>query len=402
MTVSEKMKNVEILAPSGDFECLNAAIRYGADAIYIGGPFMQLRAKAASFPEENIEKAAKICHDAGKKLYVTTNSFAKNEEIDELGVYARTLKSLGVDAAIVSDLGAISAMREGCPELEIHVSTQANCQNYKAAEVYQKMGATRVVVAREMSLEAIGEMHSRLPSLEIEAFVHGAMCMSYSGRCMMSTFMTGRSGNRGECAQPCRWTYNLVEQRRPNEYYPVEQYEDGLAILSSGDLNCMSFVDEIVDAGVCSLKIEGRMKSPFYVASVANAYSMRKNGLASVEALEREVHSVSHRPYIDGFYYGQPAMRKPDKGDYVRECSFVGLALEDAKDGKLVIEQRNVFKIGDVMEVLRPNHVGEEFVVTSIVDSKGEVIERANKPKTVYTINCDFDLKKGDMLRVRV
>ncbi len=400
MDLTEMMRKAELLSPAGDMECLEAALRFGADSVYVGGPFMQLRAKTAGFNEERLALAAQRAHAVGSKLYVTVNSFAKNDEIDRLRDYAKLLHGLGVDAAIVSDLGAISAMRESCPELEVHVSTQANCQNYQTAKVYRDMGATRVVLAREMSIEQIGELHSRLPDVELEAFVHGAMCMSYSGRCMMSTFMTGRSGNRGECAQPCRWSYRLVEEKRPGEYYPVEQYDDFLAVLSSGDLNCMDFTDELVKAGVSCLKIEGRMKSAYYVATVTNAYKLRLMGKSDVETLQRELRSVSHRPYTDGFYYGAPPERRPDNGEYIRECKFIANVM--GRQGEsLVVKQRNVFSVGDTVEVLRAGHVGESFIIESIKDAKGEVTERANHPMQNYEINCPYDLEEGDMLRVR-
>ena len=236
------MHKPELLAPAGDMNCLKAAARFGADAVYIGGPLLQLRAEKSAFTEEEIDTAAKYLHSLNKKLYVTVNSFTKNSEIEPLKNYARTLYSLGVDAVIVADLGALRAIKQAEPRLEVHISTQANCCNYSSAMAYYEMGASRIVVAREMTIDEIAEMHSQIPDdLEIEAFVHGAMCMAYSGRCLISSYMNGRSGNRGECTQPCRWEYYLVERNRPNEYMKLEEYPDHSALLSSHDMKAIGF-----------------------------------------------------------------------------------------------------------------------------------------------------------------
>lgn len=396
------MKKAELLAPAGDFECLKSAVRFGADAVYIGGPFMQLRAAASAFSQENIVAAAQYCHGFNRKLYVTVNSFAKNAEIESLKEYAKKLYLFDVDAAIVSDIGAISAMKKAEPRLEIHVSTQANCQNYEAATVYYNMGASRVVLAREMTIDDIALLRERAPKkLELEAFVHGAMCMSYSGRCLLSAFLTNRSGNRGDCAQSCRWMYHLCEEKRPGEFFPIEEDENGTAILSSQDLNCMEFVNRLIDAGVCSLKIEGRMKSPYYVASVTNAYRKRLDGYEPIETLERELHSVSHRPYSNGFYFGKMSEFHPDNGVYIRDCTFVGSVIEEQKDGMVKIEQRNCFAVGETLEVIRPEGVGESFTAKDIRNENGESVDRANKAKEIYFVNCPLPLKVGDMIRTR-
>ncbi|MEG1984599.1 MAG: U32 family peptidase [Oscillospiraceae bacterium] len=395
------MNKPELLAPAGDMECLKTAVRFGADAVYVGGPFMQLRAQAAGFDNDTLAEASEYVHRFGKKLYVTANSFAKNDEINKIEKYAEFLYSIGANAAIVSDLGAIAAMRAAEPRLEIHVSTQANCQNYKCAEVYRSMGASRVVMARENSLREIAELHRLVPELEIEAFVHGAMCMSYSGRCMLSTFTTGRSANRGECAQPCRWQYHIVEQKRPNEFFPVEQSENGLAVLSSQDLNCMPFVDKLIEAGVSSLKIEGRMKSPYYVATVVNAYRMRIDGSAPIELLENEVCCVSHRPYCSGFYFGKIKPYLPDDGAYIRECTYAAIVFEKSENGRVKIEQRNLFCVGDELEVVRPGTVGLKFTVEEIENTDGESVSRANHAKELLFVNCPLELEPGDMLRIR-
>ncbi|NLC79488.1 MAG: U32 family peptidase [Ruminococcaceae bacterium] len=396
------MVKAELLAPAGDFECLKSAVRFGADAVYIGGPFMQLRAAASAFSEENIKAAADFCHRNGRKLYVTVNSFAKNSEIPLLRDYARRLNALGADAAIVSDIGAVSAMKEACPELPIHISTQANCMNYAAAMVYYNMGASRIVLAREMKLEDIALLRENTPKeLELEAFVHGAMCMSYSGRCLLSAYLTNRSGNRGDCDQSCRWMYHLCEEKRPGEFFPIEEDEHGTAILSSQDLNCMRFVEDLQKAGISSLKIEGRMKSPYYVATVVNAYRKRLDGGAPTEVLERELHSISHRPYSSGFYFGNMSEFRPDNGVYIRDCTFVAAVLADESGGRVKIEQRNLFKEGDTLEVLRPEAVGESFTASGITTEAGESTDRANRAKDIYVIDCPIHLHAGDMLRTR-
>lgn len=391
----------ELLAPAGSMQALRAAARFGADAVYIGGPSMQLRAASAGFSREEIEQAAALLHRQGKKLYVTVNCFARDEEIDALAEYGRFLEQAGVDAAIVSDLGAIAELRDKVPGLDVHVSTQANCLNARAAGVYTAMGARRLVAAREMSIAQIARMHESLPGLEIEAFVHGAMCMAYSGRCLLSSFLVNRSGNRGECAQPCRWVYHLTEQKRPGEFFPIEQDQSGFALLSSRDLCCISFLDKLVGAGVSSLKIEGRMKSSYYVATIVNAYRLALDGGVEPAALEREVCSVSHRPYCPGFYFGEMPAYPPDDGAYIRDCAFAAVALEDAAGGRVRVQQRNRFRLGDRLEVLRPGKVGESFEVCEIRTALGLPAQQANHAAEELIINCPYPLQAGDMLRIR-
>ncbi|MEG1181367.1 MAG: U32 family peptidase [Oscillospiraceae bacterium] len=395
------MTKPELLAPAGDLECLKSALRFGADAVYIGGSFMQLRAAAAAFDDDAMEKAVELVHERSKKLYVTVNSFAKNSEIQRLSVYAKKLSSMGVDAAIVSDIGALDTMKKAAPELEIHISTQANCQNYAAAAVYYNMGAKRVVLAREMSVEDIKILRENTPKeLELEAFVHGAMCMAYSGRCLLSAYLTNRSGNRGDCAQSCRWMYHLCEEKRPGEYFKVEESEAGTAILSSQDMCCIAITQELVEAGVTSFKIEGRMKSPYYVATVTNAYRRRIDNTAPPEVLEKELCSVSHRPYSQGFYHGKMDEFRPDNGVYIRDCTFAGVVLE-GENGLYKVEQRNYFKCGDSLEIISPLSVGQSFEVKKILDCEKCECEFANRAKDIYYIECPVELKAGDMLRTR-
>ena len=396
------LKKPELLAPAGDMNCLFAADRFGADAVYIGGPLLQLRAEKSAFSEEEIDLAAKHLHKKGKKLYVTVNSFMKNREIEPLKAYARNLYALGVDAVIVSDLGAVRTIKQAEPRLEVHISTQANCCNYAGAMAYYEMGASRIVVAREMTIEEIAEMHSQIPEdLEIEAFVHGAMCMAYSGRCLISSYMNGRSGNRGECTQPCRWEYYLVERNRPNEYMKLEEYENHSALLSSHDMKAISFLDKLAQAGVDSFKIEGRMKTEYYVSHVVNAYRRAIDNSASLDLLEDELNAISHRPYNSGFYFGNLIHGHKNDGLYHWDCTFAGVALEDCIDGKLRIQQRNFFKLGDTIEVLSPDSFGMKFTATRIVNDKNEECESACHPQEILTLDCTAPVKKGDILRVR-
>ena len=396
------MKRPELLAPAGDMECLETAVHFGADAVYIGGPLLQLRADNVGFDREGIAEAVKYCHEHGVKLYVTVNCFAKNEEIDAAEDYAKYLHSVGVDAVIVSDIGLIAKIHESAPELEIHVSTQANCQNFSAANVYWAMGAKRVVLGREMTLDEIIEFRKRIPEeMEIEAFVHGAMCMSYSGRCMISSYLVNRSGNRGGCAQPCRWNYHLVEMKRPNEFFQVVEDEKGTAILSSHDMCAVGFLDKLEEAGICSYKIEGRMKTPFYVATAVNAYRHAIDGDVPLEVIERELDSISHRPYSSAFYFGEMKMSHGNSGAYIQKCTLIGKVL-DYSDGFVTIQQRNNFKPGDELEVVSPISIGEKFTVTKIFDEEGNEREDARLIQQILRLPCPVKLQKGDLLRKRI
>ena len=399
----------ELLAPAGDSERLATALRFGADAVYVGGPMLQLRAGSVGFDMQSLAEAVKTVHAAGKRIYVTVNAFAGNADVDAAADYGRALHALGVDAAIVSDLGLIRTLRLAAPELEIHVSTQANCLNYAAACAYYDMGATRVVLGREMSLAEIRELRKRTPAeLELEAFVHGAMCMSYSGRCMISAYLTSRSANKGACAQSCRWTYHLMEEKRPGEYFPVEEDEHGMTILSSFDMNCLDFLDQIMDAGVTSFKLEGRMKSPYYVATVTNAYRKRIDGIldgstdaAQVALLQRELNAASHRPYASGFYFGEMKRHAPDDGSYLQDCNFVGV-VRGVEEGRIAVEVRNRIFEGDRIEILSPDSLNASFVARDILDNTGAAVSAATRPSEIYTMTCDAPISEGDLLRVRI
>ena len=401
--INNIFNNCELLCPAGSFESMKTALHFGADAVYAGGPLMQLRADNAGFSEDGIIKASELVHSKGKKLYITVNCFATNEEIDRLHDYAKFLYDAKVDGVIVSDLGSVVTIKNAAPDLPVHISTQANIQNYKTAETYYNMGAERVVLGREMRLDEIRELRARTPKeMEIEAFVHGAMCMSYSGRCLISSYLSGKSGNHGECTQPCRWMYNIVEEKRPEQHFTVIEENGTSAILSSHDLCSIDFLDEIADAGVVSFKIEGRMKSPYYVATVTNAYRQRMNGTATLDELHYELECASHRPYSSGFYYGALQYDHNNDGLYHQSCRFIGIVLGEDADGRYLVEMRNRFSVGDRLEILSPNSSGKSFTVESIRDKNGNDRQTAHLPQEILSIACDEKLSEGDILRMRL
>lgn len=392
----------ELLAPVGSMEALHAALRFGADAVYLGGPLLQLRAKSAGFTFDGIADAANAVHAKGKRLYATVNALAYPDEIDLLPAYANQLKDCGVDAAIVSDLGVLTAMHKACPRLELHVSTQASCTNHASALTWYGLGAKRIVLAREMTIEQIRDLKRRIPDdLELEAFVHGAMCMAYSGRCLLSSAILGRSGNRGDCAQPCRWSYALVEETRPNQSFPVMEEDNHSYVLSSRDLCCIGLLDELVDAGVTSLKIEGRMKTEYYVAVVTNAYRRVLDGTMTVEEAQRELLTVSHRPYTTGFYHGELPKDHSNAGVYTQTHRFAGVVLA-CENGVATVEQRNRFARGDALEVVSPVLSRDVLHADEIEDESGAPVEIANKVKAVLKIKTDLPLAPGDLLRKKI
>ena len=404
------MTPLELLCPAGDMDCLRAALRFGADAVYVGGPQLQLRAANAGFSMDALAQAVKETHALGRRLYVTVNAFPTNDELEALGDYAQGLFALGVDAAIVADLGAVAVMRKAAPNLPVHISTQANCLNWAAATAWYELGASRVVLAREMTLEQIGQLRAHTPAaLELEAFVHGAMCMAWSGRCMISAYLTGRSANRGGCTQSCRWRYHLVEEKRPGEFFPVEEDERGTTILSSHDLNCLDFLDQIAAAGVTSFKIEGRMKSPYYVATVTNAYRQRLDGLANGPAsseflalLQRELNAVSHRTYASGFYFGQMRRHAPDDGVYRQDCVFAGVVRERLDGNRVRVQLRNPIRRGDVLEVLSPGSLGRTLLAEGLTTPDGKALAQVVEPMVLFDMDAPPELAAGDMLRKRL
>ena len=397
----ERKINAELLAPAGSLENLQTALYFGADAVYCGGPLLQLRALAAGMDLETLEQAIRYTHDRGKKLYVTVNCFAKNEEIATAGAYAKRLYEMGADAVIVSDLGVLAAVREACPDLPVHISTQANALNYKTVQVYASLGASRVVLGREMTLAQIEALSGRVGDTEIEVFVHGAMCMAYSGRCLLSSFLANRSGNRGECAQPCRWNYYLYEEKRPDTAISVTQADGAAAVFSSTDLNALALTDRLAAAGVASFKLEGRMKSAYYVATVVNAYRQYMDGRASLEQCLAELNCASHRPYAAGFYLGEAQNDPFNDGLYHADCTFIAAVLEAYPDGTALVEMRNRFCRGETLEIVSPHSMGLSFPVTEIVNGAGESVDDVLLVQDRVRIACPHPLCAGDLLRRR-
>ena len=395
----------ELLAPAGDLATARIALRYGADAIYLGGPVLQLRAQKVAFPLEDIRRAAEEAHHQSRRVYVTVNAFARDSELELLPAYARQLQDAGIDGAIIADPGVMSLFHQTVPEMPIHVSTQANCTNAAAARIYYALGARRVVPARELTLAQLSEMRRQLPEdMEIEAFVHGAMCMAYSGRCMISAYLTGRSANRGACAHPCRWNYTLMEQTRPGEYFPLEETDDGMALFSSRDLNCLPFLEKLVEAGVTSFKIEGRMKSEYYVATVLSAYRRRLDDIlagrpSNLNQLTHELDCVSHRTYCSGFYFGELKHVGGDKGDYLQGCRYIAQVLQ-VNQGQAEILLKNKFCAGDTLEAVTPAGIVAPFPALQLTDSDGLPVQAASVPDRIYRLNVPAGVTAGDLLRM--
>ena len=390
---------MELLAPAGNFDKLKTAVHFGADAVYFAGKKFGLRAFAGNFEDDEIIEAMNYLHKAGKKGYVTVNIVAKDADFDELADSLRVLEKAKVDGLIVNDLGLISYISKRSP-LQIHVSTQANVNNSHSAQVYVDMGATRIVLARELSLAQIKKLHENLKGIELEAFVHGAMCISYSGRCLLSNYLTGRDSNRGACVQACRWKYYIREENRDDDM-EIQEDERGTYILNSKDLCLIDHLKELEDAGICSLKIEGRMKSDYYVASVVNAYRRALDGNADMKVLHDELEKTSHRRYTTGFYFGADDKEYLKDSMPVQTYNFIAKVVEDSKDGFVKVEMRNRFKKGDKLEILSPtDNFLKEILVEKIINSKGEEIDDAKVVQEIVTINCPYELKAGDILRI--
>lgn len=401
------MKKPEILAPAGNLDKLKTAIDFGADAVYLGGSKLNLRAFADNFTNEEIEEGVKYAHDRGRKVYVTLNVIPHNEDFEGLSEYVKELYKLKVDAVLVSDPGILAVCKEAAPELEIHLSTQANNVNWRSAKFWHDLGVKRIVLARELSLKEIREIREKLPeSCDLEAFVHGAMCVSYSGRCLLSNYMIGRDSNRGACAQPCRFNYYLVEEKRPGEYYQIKEDEHGSYIMNSKDLCMIEHIDEVIEAGVYSLKIEGRMKSNFYVAAVVKAYRQAVDAyLASPKdyKFKKEwmdnLNKVSHRIYSTGFYYGDEDRQIYDSSAYTRTADIVGMVKEfDEENMVATIEQKNKVFDNDNVEVLRP--VGDNFEVklSDMRENDGTKIDSAPRPQMLFKVKVNVPLKVKDII----
>ena len=390
---------VELLAPAGTFLKLKTAFKFGADAVYFAGKKFGLRAFAGNFEDDEIERAVNYAHSLNKKVYITVNILAHEADFDGLKEYIEYLDKIGVDAVIVADVGIIKLIRDVAPNLDIHVSTQANVTNSYSAKFFQDMGVKRIVLARELSIEEIKKIHEAVPDMELEAFVHGAMCISYSGRCLLSNYFTGRDSNRGACVQACRWEYTITEKSRQGQQFPIEEDERGTYILNSKDLCMIKHLKELEEAGVCSFKIEGRMKSEYYVACTVNAYRRAING-EDVDISELE--KSSHRLFTTGFYFGEKDKECFTSSSPVQTHEFMALVLEDAKDGYVKIEQRNRFKVGDTLEVLSPDeNFNKKIKVTEIKNLKGELIDDAKKVQEMLLLKTDLHLKEGDILRAK-
>lgn len=390
-------KKIELLAPAGDLEKLKTAIIYGADAVYFGGELFSLRAGAGNLSIEEISEAMDFIHNHSCKGYMTINIYPHNEDIPLLIDYVNKLKNIPVDAFIVSDPGVIQIIKSVIPDAEIHLSTQANTTNYVTANFWASLGVKRIVSAREMNLNDLKFMKEHLPDdVEIESFVHGAMCISYSGRCLLSNFMVGRDANRGACTHPCRWKYSLMEEKRPGEYFPIEEDSRGSYILNSRDMCMIDSIPDLVDAGVTSFKIEGRMKSMYYVATIVSAYRMALDAyLSDPENYEykdyyfTELCKSSHREFTHGFYYNKPTDKDQNylTSDYTRDYSFVGLVKGfDDSTGRTIVEQRNKFSVGDTVEIFGPRVPFYEEVITEMFDEEGNPVDSAPHPQQILKI----------------
>ena len=394
---------MELLAPAGNFEKFLTALHFGADAVYLAGNRFGLRAFAGNFSDEEMQEAVKIAHSFGKKVYITLNIIAKDEDFDGLKEYLEFLQNIKVDAVIVADIGVMEFVRKYAPKIDIHISTQANIINSYTAKFFADLGVKRLILARELSLEQIKNLRKNLPKeVEIEVFVHGAMCMAYSGRCLLSNYLTGRDSNHGECVQACRWKYYVREVSRDDEL-EVQEDEKGSYIFNSKDLNMLSHLQELKDAGVDSIKIEGRMKSSYYVATIVNAYRMALDMLPKkpTEELEKELLKASHRRYTTGFYFDEENRQFQEDSMPVQDSEFVAIAVEDAKNGKVKLEMRNKFSVGDTLEILSPKKdcFNKKVTIKEIIDSTGEKIESAKKVQEIVEINMVYPILKGDILR---
>ena len=390
------MRNIELLVPASSLEVLKVAVTFGADAVYIGGEVYGLRAKAKNFSKEDMAEGIDFAHAHGVKVYVTANILAHNADLPGVRRYFEELKELRPDALIIADPAVFTIAREVCPEIEVHISTQANNTNYGTYQFWHGLGAARVVSARELSLREIKEIRERIPAeMEIESFIHGAMCISYSGRCLLSNFFTGRDANQGACTHPCRWKYSVVEETRPGEYMPVYENERGTYIFNSKDLCMIEHIPEMIDAGIDSFKIEGRMKTALYVATVARTYRKAiddyledpKKYEANMPWYRDQISNCTYRQFTTGFYFGKPGDESQiyDSNTYIKEYTYLGI-IGGIKDGMYRIEQRNKFSVGETVEIMKPDGQSVEVTVEKIIDEDGQEQESAPHPKQVLYV----------------
>lgn len=403
------MRKPELLVPAGSLEVLKVAVAFGADAVYIGGEAFGLRAKAKNFTPEEMREGILYAHGHGVKVYVTANILAHNIDLADAAAYFEELAAMEPDGLIIADPGLFMIARDVCPQIDIHISTQANNCNYGTFLFWHEQGASRVVTARELSLQEISEIRRRIPgSMEIETFVHGAMCISYSGRCLLSAYMTGRSANAGACTHPCRWKYAVMEEKRPGEYFPVEENERGTYIFNSKDLCMIEHIPDLIAAGIDSFKIEGRMKTALYVATVARTYRKAVDDYLKDPALyednlpwyREQISRCTYRQFTTGFFYGKPDQETQiyDSNTYIREYTYLGVVGE-VKDDLCVIEQRNKFTVGEKIEIMKPDGSDTEVVVRAIYNADGEPMESAPHPKQKLYVDLGVKADIMDILR---
>ena len=402
-------RHPELLIPASSLEVLKTAVIFGADAVYIGGEAFGLRAKAKNFSLEDMKEGIAFAHAHDVKVYVTANILAHNGDLDGVRTYFEELKEIGPDALIIADPGVFDIAKEVCPEIERHISTQANNTNYGTYNFWYRQGASRVVSARELSLQELKELRAKIPAdLEIETFVHGAMCISYSGRCLLSNYFTGRDANQGACTHPCRWKYAVVEETRPGEYMPVYENERGTYIFNSKDLCMIEHIPELIDAGIDSLKIEGRMKTALYVATVARTYRKALDDYQKAPELYRknmpwyldQISNCTYRQFTTGFFFGKPDSESQiyDSNTYIKEYTYLGIVGE-VKDGLIRIEQRNKFSVGETIEIMKPDGRNVEAEVVRIVNQDGEEQENAPHPKQILFVELSEQADVYDLLR---
>lgn len=408
----KKYNKPELLAPAGSLEKLKIAFQYGADAVYFGGEDFSLRAAAQNFSYEDMKEGIEIAHNLGKKMYCTVNVMPRNEDIEKLPKFLKKLEEIGIDAVLVSDLGVFSKVKKST-NLPIHISTQANTINYEACNMWESLGAERVVLARECSFKEIKEIRENISEdLELEVFVHGSMCISYSGRCLLSSYMAGRDSNMGSCAQSCRWKYSLMEEKRPGEYFPIEEDSKGTYIMNSKDLCMLEHIPELMEAGISSLKIEGRNKSEYYVAIIVNAYrkaiDLYYNDPENYELPKEiydEIFKVSHRQYYTGFFFSEPKAEGIiyNTNDHIREYDVVAIVYDyDEKTKLATCKQRNKFILGDKAEILSPNSVGESFVIEELFNEEGKAIETCPHPGMMCKVKIPFYVGKNSFIRKKL
>jgi len=400
----------ELLCPAGDMERLRTAVQYGADAVYLAGEEFGMRTSPANFNYSQLPEAVSFAHERGVKAFVACNTFPRNDELARMPEFLELAAAYRADAFIVCDLGTMSLVKKHTPSVDIHMSVGTGVVNHLSAREYYNLGAKRVILSRELSLEEIAEIRAKTPKeLELEAFVHGAICVSFSGRCLLSNYMTGRDANRGDCAQPCRWKYTLCEEKRPGEFFPVFEDGQGSHILNSKDLNLIRHIPELAAAGISSFKIEGRAKSVYYTAVTANAYRQAIDGYLAnpgdytpEEWIVDELDKISHREYFTGFYHGAPQNGQClNNGGYIRECMIAAVA-EGYKDGMLQLTQRNKFKKGDTLEVLQPGARPFDLCVSELYNEQGEAIEAASHAMMELMIPCGKSVPKGSILRISI